>query len=91
VLVKECEYLIVSYDMIHLFMQDNGYGLNIIQVNSIFKEIFDYVMMDFGSNNGFVIGAPCRNEGHGYNLCSSMATRHPRLESVFCSNMATRG
>jgi len=36
--------------MVHHYTQDNGHELTIIQANSMFNEIYDYVMMGIGSN-----------------------------------------
>jgi len=43
-------------------------------------EIYNYVMMGFGSNGCFVTGAPCLNWGHGYNFASSLG--YPRLDLI---------
>jgi len=37
-------------------------------------------MMDLGSNNCFVTGTPCLNDGHGYDFVSSVS--HPRPDSI---------
>jgi predicted glycosyltransferase involved in capsule biosynthesis len=43
-------------------------------------KIYDYVMMGIGSNNCFVTGTPCLNEGHSYSFSSSAG--YSRSDSV---------
>jgi hypothetical protein len=67
--------------MVHWYVRDNGYGLTIVQVNPLVKEVYDYVMMSFGSNGCFVISTPCLNGGYDYDFASNMG--HLRLDSVW--------
>jgi hypothetical protein len=43
-------------------------------------DIFDYVVMGFGSNSCFVTDAPYLNRGHNYEFASSVS--HPILDLV---------
>jgi hypothetical protein len=44
------------------------------------KEIYDYVIINLRSNDCFMTGAPCSNEGHDYGFASSVG--HLRSDSV---------
>jgi hypothetical protein len=51
---------IVSYDMVHRYVRDNGHVLTVIQVNHMVKKIYFYVWCWI--QWFFVTNAPCMNE-----------------------------
>jgi len=66
--------------MVHRYVRDNAHGPTIIHVNHMVKEIYDYVIMNLGSNGYFMTGALYSNEGHDYGFTSSVG--HLRSDSV---------
>jgi hypothetical protein len=57
--VKDSEYEIAPYGMVHRYVWDYGHGFTIIQVNPMVKGLFLFLALD--PIVVFVIGASCLN------------------------------